>query len=106
MTVSGSNLSQQKQRRKSLESTSKEQELLINSQGSSLDFMKKQISLQMPLSKTFLISRFIKKCLGAPSDTDVEQLKSENEELKAKNAHLEKQIQDLHHELEQERANH
>jgi hypothetical protein len=27
---------------------------------------------------------FIKKCLGAPSDTDVEHLKTENEELKAK----------------------
>jgi len=28
--------------------------------------------------------RFIKKCLGAPSDTDVEHLKNENDELKAK----------------------
>jgi hypothetical protein len=27
---------------------------------------------------------FIKKCLGAPSDTDVEQLHKENEDLKAK----------------------
>jgi polyhydroxyalkanoate synthesis regulator phasin len=44
--------------------------------------------------------------LGAPSDTDVEHLKSENEELKAKIAHMEKQVQDLHNELEQERANH
>ena len=35
---------------------------------------------------------FIKKCLGAPSDTDVEHLKTENEELKAKIQHLEKQI--------------
>ena len=26
---------------------------------------------------------FIKKCLGAPSDTDIEQLKSENEELRS-----------------------
>ena len=52
------------------------------------------------------IFRFIKKCLGAPSDTDVEHLKGENEELKAKIAHLEKQVQDLHNELEQERANH
>ncbi len=25
---------------------------------------------------------FIKKCLGAPSDTDVESLKAENEQLK------------------------
>ncbi len=25
---------------------------------------------------------FIKKCLGAPSDTDVDQLKADNEELK------------------------
>lgn len=49
---------------------------------------------------------FIKKCLGAPSDTDVEQLKAENDELKAKVQLLEKQMQDLHAELEQERANH
>ena len=35
---------------------------------------------------------FIKKCLGAPSDTDVEQLKSENEELKDKVGELNKQV--------------
>ena len=39
---------------------------------------------------------FIKKCLGAPSDTDVEQLHKENEDLKAKIQFLEKQIGELH----------
>ena len=29
---------------------------------------------------------FIKKCLGAPSDTDVEQLKADNEELRRNKA--------------------
>ena len=38
---------------------------------------------------------FIKKCLGAPSDTDVEELRAENEELKRKKAELERQIADL-----------
>ena len=38
---------------------------------------------------------FIKKCLGAPSDTDVESLKAENEELKRQKAELEKKIDNL-----------
>ena len=47
---------------------------------------------------------FIKKCLGAPSDTDVEELRAENEELKRKKAELEGQIQDLKRDLEAEIA--
>ena len=47
---------------------------------------------------------FIKKSLGAPSDTDVEQLMAENEELKRQKNDLEKKIETLQHELDQERA--
>ena len=47
---------------------------------------------------------FIKKCLGAPSDTDVELLKSDNEKLKQEKADLEQRIAALQAELEQERA--
>ncbi len=47
---------------------------------------------------------FIKKCLGAPSDTDVEQLKADNEELRRQKQELEKRIENLQRELEQERA--
>ena len=47
---------------------------------------------------------FIKRCLGAPSDTDVEQLKADNEELKRQKYELEKKIEALQRELEQERA--
>ena len=35
---------------------------------------------------------FIKKMLGAPSDTDVEELKAQNEELKREKSELEKRI--------------
>ena len=35
---------------------------------------------------------FIKKMLGAPSDTDVEELKHQNEELKREKAALESKI--------------
>merc|ERR1711862_223412 len=45
---------------------------------------------------------FIKKCLGAPSDTDVEQLKADNEELRRNKAELEKKIEDLKRDLEAE----
>jgi predicted RNase H-like nuclease (RuvC/YqgF family) len=48
---------------------------------------------------------FIKTCLGAPSDTDVEKLKAENDELKGKVAELEKKVEELQNELENERAN-
>ena len=47
---------------------------------------------------------FIKKCMGAPSDTDVDQLKADNEELKRQKAELEKKIEMLQKELEMERA--
>ena len=47
---------------------------------------------------------FIKKCLGAPSDTDVDQLKADNEELRRQKYSLEKQIESLQRELEHERA--
>ena len=47
---------------------------------------------------------FIKKCLGAPSDTDVDQLKADNEELRRQKAELEKKIEALQRELEHERA--
>ena len=47
---------------------------------------------------------YIKKCLGAPSDTDVEQLKADNEELKRGKAELEKKIEDLKRDLEAEIA--
>jgi len=45
------------------------------------------------------------KGLGAPSDTDVEQLKHENEELKTKVTDLEKEVERLEKELQEERAN-
>ena len=47
---------------------------------------------------------FIKKSLGAPSDTDVEQLMAENEELKRQKGDLEKKIDNLETELQNERA--
>ena len=47
---------------------------------------------------------FIKKCLGAPSDTDVEELRAENEELKHNKAQLEAQIENLRRDLEAEVA--
>ena len=47
---------------------------------------------------------FIKKSLGAPSDTDVEQLRAENEELKRQKSELEKKIESVQYELEQEKA--
>mmetsp|Transcript_23581 Transcript_23581/g.27068 ORF Transcript_23581/g.27068 Transcript_23581/m.27068 type:complete len:93 (-) Transcript_23581:55-333(-) len=49
---------------------------------------------------------FIKSCLGAPSDTDVEKLKAENDELKDKVRDLERKVEELQQELENERANH
>ena len=50
------------------------------------------------------VSEFIKRSLGAPSDTDVEGLVHENEELKRKQNELEKRIQNLEQELEQEKS--
>ena len=49
---------------------------------------------------------FIKKSLGAPSDTDVESLKAENEELRRQKNELEKRIEDLKKDLEAEIARH
>ena len=42
----------------------------------------------------------IKKDLGAPSDTDVEALKAENEELRNGNSQLQRDIEQLKVELE------
>ena len=42
---------------------------------------------------------FIKKYLGAPSDTDVEQLKAENDGLKKERLDLEKRIEQLRVDL-------
>ena len=50
------------------------------------------------------VSEFIKKSLGAPSDMDVEALMHENEELKRKQNELEKRVQNLEQELDQEKA--
>lgn len=47
---------------------------------------------------------FIKKSLGAPSDTDVEQLMAENEELKRQKSDLERKIESVQSELEEEKA--
>ena len=38
---------------------------------------------------------FIKKTLGAPSDTDVESLKAENEDLRNSNSQLQKRVEEL-----------
>ena len=46
------------------------------------------------------VTDFIKKSLGAPSDTDVEALLSENEELKRQKNELDKKIETLQHELD------
>ena len=47
---------------------------------------------------------FIKKCLGAPSDTDVDILKVDNDDLKKQRAELQKRIEALQRELETEKA--
>merc|ERR1711990_1189951 len=49
---------------------------------------------------------FIKKYLGAPSDTDVEQLKAENDTPKKEKNELEKKIQQAKQELEAEMEKH
>ena len=49
---------------------------------------------------------FIKKYLGAPSDTDVEQLKAENDALKKEKNELEKKIQQAKQELDAEMEKH
>ena len=47
---------------------------------------------------------FIKKSLGAPSDTDVEELRAENEELRRSNEQLNRTIEELKQNLEAEIA--
>ena len=49
---------------------------------------------------------FIKKYLGAPSDTDVEALKAENDGLKKERLDLEKRIEQLRGDLDAEKAKH
>ena len=49
---------------------------------------------------------FIKRTLGAPSDTDVEQLKAENEDLRRQKQELEKKIEQLQADLQAEYAKH
>ena len=49
---------------------------------------------------------FIKKYLGAPSDTDVEALKAENDGLKKERLDLEKRIEQLRGDLDAEQAKH
>ena len=46
---------------------------------------------------------FIKRTLGAPSNTDVEQLKAENEDLRRQKQELEKKIEQLQSDLQAER---
>ena len=48
---------------------------------------------------------FIKKSLGEPTDTDVDQLMAENEQLKREKIELQKKIESLEQELSNERAN-
>ena len=47
---------------------------------------------------------FIKRSLGAPQESDVDQLKAENEELKRIVTELQKRVDALQRELEAERA--
>ena len=47
---------------------------------------------------------FIKRSLGAPQESDVDQLKAENEELKRNVIELQKRVDALQRELEAERA--
>ena len=47
---------------------------------------------------------FIKRSLGAPQESDTDQLKADNEELKHKVAELQKRVEALQRELETERA--
>jgi hypothetical protein len=47
---------------------------------------------------------FIKKCLGAPADSDLEALQADNAALKDQRAGLAKRIEALRLELEAEKA--
>jgi len=47
---------------------------------------------------------FIKKCLGAPSDTDIDVLRADNDDLKRHRSELQSKIEALQRELEAEKA--
>ena len=47
---------------------------------------------------------FIKKCLGAPSDTDIDVLRADNDDLKSQHADLQRKIDTLQSEIEAEKA--
>ena len=47
---------------------------------------------------------FIKKCLGAPSDTDIDILKADNDDLKKQRADLASRIEAMHAQIEAEKA--
>ncbi|TNV72145.1 hypothetical protein FGO68_gene16855 [Halteria grandinella] len=47
---------------------------------------------------------FIKKCLGAPSDTDIDVLRADNDDLKRHRSELQSKIEALQRELETEKA--
>ena len=50
------------------------------------------------------VIEFIKKSLGEPTDTDVEQLLAENESLKREKTELQNKINDLERQLADARA--
>ena len=50
------------------------------------------------------VIEFIKKSLGEPTDTDVEQLLAENESLKREKSELQNKINDLERQLADARA--
>lgn len=51
------------------------------------------------------VNDYIKKSMGAPSDTDVDTLMSENEDLKRQLQDLQSRYDNMAKELEAERAN-
>ena len=57
-------------------------------------------NLRIQLSTRIVLFRFIKKFLGAPSDSDVDALRTENEKLKEQVSNLEAKVEELEKELE------
>jgi hypothetical protein len=47
---------------------------------------------------------FIKKCLGAPSDTDIDILKADNDDLKKQRAEMAGRIEAIQAQIETEKA--
>lgn len=47
---------------------------------------------------------FIKKCLGAPSDTDIDILKADNDDLKKQRAEMGGRIEAIQAQIEAEKA--